>query len=133
MTTTPRTIRASAALAAAGAYDSAPTTVIVGPAKRLRLFCTYTRGGASGAFKLKVARSPDGGTTFVDDTEVDPPTSGVAAVFTAQFEFPAAAGAGAEARNFVVEVEGDTHVRVAFAEYGNTGAPGTLAVTGVLR
>lgn len=133
--TTARTLRASAALPAAGAYDVAPTPVAVGAAARLRLFCTYTRGAAGGAFALKIQRSHDGGTTFVDDTVIDGTSlsAGAVNVFTLALKFPVAAGAGAEARGFLVEVDADTHVRVAAAEYGVTGTPGTLAITGVLR
>jgi hypothetical protein len=133
--TTPRTYRASAALPASGAYDLAPATIEMGTSSRVRLFCKYTRGAAGGAFKLKVARSDDGGTTFIDDTVIDGTSlsSGALNVFTLELKFPVAAGAPQESRNFLIEAEIETLVRVAFAEYGNTGSPGTLEVTMVVR
>ena len=49
MANAPITVRASALLPAAGAYDAAPTTITLGAATLAELRWTYTRGAAGGS------------------------------------------------------------------------------------
>ena len=51
--------RASAALPAAGAFDTTPTALACPGFDFVTLYFTYTRGGAGGAFKFKVEASLD--------------------------------------------------------------------------
>jgi hypothetical protein len=129
------TVRASAALAAAGAYDtaSAATAIDVQQSSSLELFISYTRGGASGSCKFKVLVSDDA-VNFFERTVEDGASlsSGTMNVYTAQHQLPAAAGASAELRSYIITVGTAGWVKVLFAEVGNTGAPGTVAATCVL-
>ena len=53
----PVTMRASAALPAAGAWDAAPTEQNVAGAGSIMLSFTYTRGAAGGAFDFQIQSS----------------------------------------------------------------------------
>ena len=59
-------VRASAALAAAGAYDTAGASFVIKVADRdvASIWCTYTRGAANGSAKIKILGSCDNATTY---------------------------------------------------------------------
>jgi hypothetical protein len=123
------TLRASAVLTAAGAYDT-PTKFDVPLASRAEVAITYTRGASGGAFKLKVLVSQDG-TNFVERTVIDSGSmsSGVLNVFTGEFKFPVTSSGSAESRSFILDLSTCVAFKVSFAEYGVTGTPGTLSAT----
>lgn len=131
------TLRASAALPASGAYDTTAnmTAMSVLESDWVELYITYTRGAAGGACQFKVLSSPDGGTTYFERTVEDGSSlsSGAMDVFTAVHKLPVAAGASAELRTYIVPVDTATHVKVIFAEYGNTGTPGTVVCLAAKR
>lgn len=54
----PVTVRAAAVLPAAGAFDPAPTEIACAGAWWVRLYFTYTRGAAGGAFNYRYEVSP---------------------------------------------------------------------------
>ncbi len=127
------TVRTSAALPAAGAYDIAGATFRVNVKDRdvASLWCTYTRGAGGGAAAIKVYGSCDNGTTYALCTVIDPAsyTTGTQLLAAAVFKLPVAAGVPAE--EWIVpniDVSAFTHIQVLSAEYGVTGTPGTLAV-----
>lgn len=130
------TARASAALPAAGAYDTAGsvTAIDVLRGDAVELFVSYTRGAAGGAPKFKVLVSDDN-ILFYERTVEDGASlsSGAMLVFTAEHKLPAAASASAELRTYVIDVSTCGWAKFLFAEYGNTGSPGTLAATAALR
>jgi hypothetical protein len=128
----PRVVRASAALPGAGVYDTEASAVAlavdVRGSRGVELFVDYTRGGAGGAFKVKVlgynddpAPAAGGGyeRTIIDGASL---SSGAVNVFTAEFKFPVTAGAALEKRSLEFLVERVAYVVFLFAEYGNTGS-----------
>lgn len=126
-------VRASAALPAAGAYDTAGASFRVSVADRdvASLWCTYTRGAASGAASIKIYGSCDNGTTYALCTVIDPASysTGTQLLAAAVFKLPVASGSGAE--EWIVpniDVSAFTHIQVLSAEYGITATPGTLAI-----
>ncbi len=128
-------VRASAALPAAGAYDTAGATFRASVVDRdvVALWYTYTRGAASGSAKIKIFGSCDNGTTYAPMLIVDTtvaPVAGLQNLIVAQFQLPASTGAAAE-EGIVppIDVSGVTHIQVLSAEVGNTGTPGTLLLT----
>jgi hypothetical protein len=127
-------IRASAALPAAGAYDTAGATFRANVSDRdtVSLWCEYTRGAASGGAAIKVYGSCDNGTTYALCAIVDPTSysSGTQTLIGAIFKLPLATGASAE--EWIVpniDVSAFTHIQVLSAEYGITATPGTLQIT----
>ncbi len=132
--TTGDVIRASAVLPASGAYDTAGASFIMNVNDRdtVSLWCTYTRGAASGAAKIKLYGSCDNGTTYAACTVVDPASysAGTQTLVGADFKLPVATGASAE--QWIVpnvDVSAFTHIMVLGAEHGVTGTPGTLVIT----
>lgn len=126
-----QTVRASAALEAAGAFDT-PVAVPLDPLTEIvTLYVKYTRGGASGAFKFRVKESPDG-VTFYRQCLADGSTLTTSAPYKSidvgctVYEVEAPASGSAEYYAIPVNVHAAKAVQVEFAEYGNTGAPGTL-------
>lgn len=130
-------IRAAAAgaLPGAGAYDTAGASFVASVIDRdvASLWCTYTRGGASGSAKIKIYGSCDNGATFALCTIVDPATAvagGVSTLIGAQFQLPVSSGAAAEEYILPpIDVSALTHIMVLGAEVGATGTPGSLIVT----
>lgn len=129
----PVAVRASAVLAGSGAYDSSPLAFRVARAAALVLYVTYTRGGASGGAKLKLQLSDDNATWYDALVPNSSVTSGAVTLAQGVYALPVAAGAAAETyATPPFDVRGAAWARVAFAEVGNTGSPGTLAATGLL-
>jgi hypothetical protein len=138
----PRVVRASAALPAAGAYDTEAAMVAnavdVRGARGVELFVDYTRGGVGGQFKVKLLGynddpAPAAGAGF-ERTILDGASlaSGVVNVFTFEAKFPVSAGAALEKRSLEFLVERVAYVVFLFAEVGAVGTPGTLAATAVV-
>lgn len=127
--TTSFVARASAALPASGAYDTTPTTIDTGYAQGLELCVSYTRGTTGGAVKLKVQVSQDG-TAWYDRTVEDGASlsSGAMSCYVAEHKLPVSSGSTAELYTYVVDVSTVRYARVAAAEYGATGTPGTCAI-----
>jgi hypothetical protein len=133
-------LRALAALAAAGAWDAAPTEVPCPEFEEVTLFLAYTRGGAGGAVDFQIEVSP-----YSADV------AGVQSWFTLAAYQAGALAAGADvASNAQREAitytatgaaaEGWVHgtlrlgrtverLRVAARESGAVATPGTLEIT----
>lgn len=137
----PVTMRASAALEAAGAWDAAPTEQNIAGGDKLRLSLTYTRGGAAGAFEFQVEASiysiagnvPAGAAEWVTQALYEPGllAAGVDEVSLMQRESVSYTATGAAAEDFFptpIDLAGLERVRVRARETGNVGAPGTLSI-----
>jgi len=134
------TLRASAALAAAGAWDATPTEAFVEDAKAITLFFSYTRGGAAGSARLQVEMSP-----------YSAAVAGVENWFRASVKNVGAFAAGADTNSGIQRENGVLYtavgaaienvlygsltldrsvqrIRVNAQEVGNVGAPGTLHI-----
>ena len=144
---TSSTVRASAALPAAGAWDAAPTVVTSSGAESLMLAFTYTRGAAGGAFDWQLQVSPYA-------VAADAPT-GASEWLTELLYSAGAVAAGADSQSFAqheyqtyTTLTGDAEsfafgpielggaierVRVRARESGVVGSPGTLVIAGALR
>ena len=138
----PVTMRASAALPAAGAWDAAPTEQNVAGAGSVMLSFTYTRGAAGGAFDFQIQSSiysiaanvPAGAGEWATESLNAP-----GAVFINQdadsdvqreYTTYGATAAGAETFTFGPILLSHTieRIRVTARESGVVGSPGTLAL-----
>jgi hypothetical protein len=140
--TNPVTMRASAALPAAGAWDAAPTEQSVAGAGSITLQFTYTRGGAGGAFNWQIQASiygavgavPAGVGEWGDEAlyASGAVAAGVDSQSRVQAEYQTFQPTGANAETFVfgpVEIDGTIErVRITAQESGNVANPGTLAI-----
>lgn len=145
--TNPITLRASAALAAAGAWDAAPTESFATNAQSLTLSFTYTRGGAAGAFDWQlevsiyavVGNVPAGASEWVTESlySAGAVVAGADTGSDVQREYQTYTATGAGAEDFVygpIELNGTIErIRVTAKESGNVGAPGTLSIVAELR
>lgn len=137
--TNPVTLRTSAALPAAGAWDAAPTASACIPTNAMQLYFKYTRGGAAGAFNFKIEVSPDSaGTDWYQMALYDAGAivAGADTTSVIQREDVTYTATGAAAEYFtygpVMLHGGVERVRIAARETGNIAAPGTLEITGYL-
>ncbi len=137
--------RASAALAAAGAWDT-PTEFFVSGAQNLTFAFTYTRGAAGGAFDYQIeislyavtANAPTGAAEWI--TEALYASGGVVAGADTQSriqrEFETYASQGAAAEDFAygpIALLGTVErVRIRARESGVAGTPGILQISGEL-
>ena len=140
--TNPVTMRASAALPAAGAWDAAPTEQNVAGAGSIMLSFTYTRGAAGGAFDFQIQSSiysiaanvPAGAGEWATESLNAP-----GAVFINQdadsdvqreYTTYGATAAGAETFTFGPVLLSHTieRLRIRARESGQVGSPGTLAL-----
>ena len=131
-----QTARASAALPAAGAYDLAPTEMPCPGFQKVMLSLAYTRGGAAGAFAFRVETSPASSgavwhrTVLINAPAVVPGADSQGDVQRNAMEYQAT---GAAIERFIygpIDLGGAVErIRIAAAETGNVGAPGTLAIT----
>lgn len=127
-------LRASAALPAAGAWDAAPTEVVIAGMDWVTFVFTYARGAAGGAFEFRLEVSPDSsGTAWARSALYDPGVlaAGSDVNSAVQREELTYQATGAAAEVFVygpVRVTGLERLRVPAHETGAVGAPGTLAV-----
>jgi hypothetical protein len=140
--TNPVTLRASAALPAAGAWDTAPTESPVANADNMTLSFTYTRGAAGGAFdwQLEVsiyavtANVPAGASEWVTESlyAAGAVAAGADTTSLVQRELQSYTSQGAVAEDFVfgpiVLDRTVERVRVRAKESGVVGTPGTLSI-----
>jgi len=138
--------RASAALPAAGAWDT-PTELFVSEAEFMTLHFTYTRGAAGGAFDWQLETSPysvvglvpAGAQEWGDPSvyEVGAMAAGVEVASLVQEEHITYTEEGAVAEMHVfgpVELRGNIErVRIRCRESGVVGTPGTLQIEIHLR
>lgn len=141
----PQIVKISAALEAAGAWDT-PLELGSAYAQKLTLHFTYTRGGAGGAFDWQLEVSsysiavlvPAGAQEWTSETIL---SAGVVAAGAdtqsrVQREFQTYQATGAAVEDFVfgpLDLGGTIErYRVTARESGNVGAPGTLQITGEL-
>jgi len=110
--TNPVVARASAALAAAGAWDAAPTEFFVSGAHFCTIHFTYTRGAAGGAFDWQLETS----------------------IYSVAANVPAGAGAWANGTAYAVGAiaTGADTQSLAQAEYVTYGSQGAVAETFVI-
>lgn len=138
----PVTMRASAALPAAGAWDAAPTEQSVAGAGSVLLSFTYTQGAAGGAFDWQVQASPysiaanvpAGAGEWGDESlyAAGALVGGADSQSLVQAEYQTFDPTGAAAETFVYGPIALNHtverIRIPCRESGQTGSPGTLAV-----
>jgi len=144
--TNPVELRASAALAAAGAWDAAPTESPSTNAQHLNLTFTYTRGGAGGAFDWQLWTSSYSNAALVPagaQEWIAPAIYASGAVVAGadtqslvqrEYETYTTQGAAVETFAFVpIALRGVVErIRVRARESGNVGAPGTLQISAVM-
>lgn len=146
----PITVRAAAALPAAGAFDPAPAAIAVGGYSFADIHVLYTTNAGSvvGRPKFRVQLSFDAAATlpasvghWEDDVTLDPTTLAKAAGWWSmegggqEVRLPTP-GVAATERGFRLanlDLGGATWMRVACAEHGDAALPGTMAVTAVLH
>ena len=140
--TNPTTARASAALLAAGAWDTAPTEFFCSGANTMRIQFTYTRGAAGGAFDFQIESSiyavaanvPAGAGEWADPSveAVGAVVAGVDTQSLVQDGYDTFTSSGAAAETFTygpVQLNGTLErIRIPCRESGVVGTPGTLAV-----
>lgn len=132
--TSPQTVRASAALEASGAWDASPSSVSLSPTTQaVTLWCLYARAGSGGYAALRPQISPDGVTWYaaplVDGTLTTTAPYGSLPIVAAQYRLPAPADTDPLGVALLLDVSGARFLRVAAAEVGAASTPGTLAVT----
>lgn len=139
----PQTVRASAVLLAAGAYDVAPNEIVTANLNYIMLFVTYTRNGAGGAVSLNPQYSPySADQPVIEDWFRLPCTSctaqaGSDAVETVQGADVTYTSTSANAETFVygpLELYGLVErIRIPCAESGAVGTPGVceIVMTGI--
>jgi len=142
----PVTMRASAALAAAGAWDAAPTEQNVAGAGKVLLSFTYAQGAAGGAFDWQLQASPysvaanvpAGAGEWGDESlhSMGAVAAGADTQSRVQAEYQTFDPAGAAAETFVYgpfELDHTVErIRIPCRESGQVGTPGTLAVVATL-
>ena len=138
----PVTMRASAALPAAGAWDAAPTEQNVAGGGSIMLSFTYTRGAAGGAFDWQIQASlysiaanvPAGAGEWGDESlhAMGAVVAGADTTSLVQAEEQSFTSQGAAAETFVYGPIMLNHtierIRIPCQESGVVGTPGTLAV-----
>lgn len=137
----PMTVRASAVLPAAGAWDVAPVELACAGYDHLTIYGSYTRGGAAGAVDIQAEASPyaanlGGVQSWFDQSLM---SAGVLAAGAdvrsrEQREYVTYQATGAAIENFVVavvRVAGVERIRIRARESGNIAAPGTLHLVAV--
>lgn len=140
--TNPVTLRASAALPAAGAWDTTPTETPVAGAENITLSFTYTRGAAGGAFDWQmevsiyavVGNVPAGASEWVTESIYagGAVVAGADTTSTVQRELQSYTSQGAAAEDFsfgpIALDKTVERVRVRARESGVAGTPGTLSI-----
>jgi hypothetical protein len=131
--TTMRTARASAILAASGAYDDEPSRVDLSSySQTVTLWCRYTRGDTGGHASIRPQVSPDGtrwyAATIVNGTLTTTAPFGALPAVCAQYDLPEPADGDELAFAMTLDIAGARFVRIPAAEVGDTASPGTLEV-----
>jgi len=132
------TVRASAALPAAGAFDAAPTEIPTGGRRYLLLVHQYTRAAAGGSFRHRVRTATTVGGTDYWAQAVLIQNGAFAAgadvnslIQREDFEYQAT-GAAAELIYCIYDLGRAHKVRVPSREVGAVANPGTLLSLGIL-
>ena len=131
--------RASAALPAAGAYDPAPLEMMCAGFDSAILYFSYVRGGAAGAFKFKVEVSPHASdsiiypswfqSTLYEDGGVVAGSDSTSEMQREEVSYTATGAAEEKFAYGKIKLGGSIQrIRVACAESGNVGAPGSLQI-----
>ena len=128
------TARASAVLAAAGAYDATGNTLPVPSYDTVSFWPDYTPGASGGAFALIIEVSRDGTTWYpapiADSALAESGTTATVTNYGMAVKWPVTAGTSLlNLAPLRVDVRDVMCVRCRAAEYGVTATPGTLAVT----
>ena len=137
-----QTVRASAALAGAGAWDATPTELYCSPYSYVTFYMSYTRGGAAGAFDFRLEVSPYVANSGVVENwfrqAIIAGGAVAAAAYTTsltQREQVSYGATGVAIENYVygpVELMSTVErLRMPCAETGNVGAPGTVHILAV--
>lgn len=141
--TNPQTLRAAAALPAAGAWDAAPTEIVIAINRTVTLWFAYTRGAAGGAFDFQIQTSPYGAVVagvenWFDQSIYQPGAVGGGAdvMSLIQREYIRYTATDANTEDFVygpITLAGDIErFRVRAREAGDVDNPGTLHIVGTL-
>ena len=130
-----QTARTAAALPAAGAFDAAPLEMPCPGFDVVTLFISYTRGGAGGAMQFRVEANPDatGGAWYRAGLySPGAVASGADSLSNLQRESVEYGSTAAGAQTVIygpVELRGGVErLRVACAESGAVGTPGTVGI-----
>lgn len=140
----PATLRAAAALPAAGAWDTSPTEVPIIAADYVTLYMTYTRGAAGGGFDFQLQYSPyyadlAGVEDWFESSAYSVAAVALGADSISQIatEYVRFTSQGATAENFIfgpVRLERTVErLRVIAKEHGVVGTPGTLHIVAVFN
>lgn len=143
----PVVLRASAALAGAGAWDATPTVSFSTGATTVLLSLTYTRGAAGGAFDFQIhtsiysvaANVPAGAGEWAIEAiyAAGAVVAGVDTTSLVQREFERYTSQGAADETFTfgpIELYGNIErIRVRARESGVVGTPGDLQITAALK
>jgi hypothetical protein len=127
--------RVSAVLLGAGAFDAAPVEMFCSNFHSVMLFIEYTRAGAGGKVKLKIEGSQVGSGSEWFQVSLYNPGAPVAnsdstSVFQREFEEYGSTAAGIEKVALPISLYGAfERLRIAAAESGAVGTPGTCKVT----
>lgn len=137
-------LRTRAILLAASAWDVAPLEINTQEYVRLTIYGDYARGGAAGACDIYVQWSPHQDANVpagdlewypvmaLEANAITPGTAQVTELQEAYFRFQPT-GANQQGLAFDLAIpSASERVRVFCREIGNAGAPGTLAVYGLL-
>ena len=135
--TNPVTLRTSAALPAAGAWDATPLSAIVGTTSRINLYFEYTRGAAGGAVDWKIETALPAGTEWYQTTIESPGimVAGSDIQSYVQRNHRTYTSTGAAIERFVygpIEIEAAEQFRVVARESGVVGNPGTFEVLAII-
>ena len=142
----PVVLRASAALAAAGAWDATPTESSCNQALNCSIHFTYTRGAAGGAFDWQIETSIYSATAVAPAGAAEWVTMGLLAAgpvalgadsqsrIQRDYVTYGSQGAAAEDVDTPMITLGGVYerIRVRARESGVVGTPGTLQITAVL-
>ena len=146
--TNPVTLRASAALPAAGAWDAAPTESFTSGADHVTFSFTYTRGAAGGAVDWQLETSiyavaanvPAGASEWVTEPiySAGAVVAGADTQSQVQREYQTYGSQGAAAEDFVygpLALNGTierVRIRARESADGEVGTPGTLSIVAEL-
>lgn len=125
------TARSSAALAAAGAFDTSPTALDMSNMGQIQFFLSYTRGAAGGSFDYKIELSPDGTNWYQQSAaDADNVTTAADTTVETQRKLWLYKNTSASAEKFASPIFSicSPWVRINVAEVGDTANPGTVAI-----
>lgn len=133
--------RASAALPAAGAFDASPTEMVCADMEFVALYVTYTRAAAGGAVTFKIETSPRTTDSLTLENWYQATilaggavVGGADTTSLLQRDETQYTSTGAGAETFVLPIalrSTAERLRVACAESGVVGNPGTVQITAV--